>query len=94
MSRLISSANRNPRLMDIKLCVCVCQAATVVSPSPTQPLKQPHDLSVDPFSRTVYWTCENTNTINVQRMDGQIVGEVVRDDVDKPRAIVVNAEKG
>ncbi|XP_060782751.1 low-density lipoprotein receptor-related protein 5 [Neoarius graeffei] len=70
------------------------QAATVVSPSPTQPLKQPHDLSVDPFSRTVYWTCENTNTINVQRMDGQIVGEVVRDDVDKPRAIVVNAEKG
>ncbi|KAG7329468.1 hypothetical protein KOW79_007642 [Hemibagrus wyckioides] len=70
------------------------QAMTVVSPSPTQPLKQPHDLSVDPFSRTVYWTCENTNTINVQRMDGQIVGEVLRDDVDKPRAIVVNAEKG
>ncbi|TTJ07848.1 Low-density lipoprotein receptor-related protein 5 [Bagarius yarrelli] len=70
------------------------QAATVVSPGPTQPLKQPHDLSVDPFSRTVYWTCENTNTINVQRMDGQNIGEVLRDEVDKPRAIVLNAEKG
>lgn len=80
--------------MKLCVCVCVCQAMTVVSPSPTQPLKQPHDLSVDPFSRTVYWTCENTNTINVQRTDGQIVGEVLRDDVDKPRAIVVNAEKG
>ncbi|KAI4889841.1 hypothetical protein NFI96_010472 [Prochilodus magdalenae] len=70
------------------------QAATVVSLGPTQQLKQPHDLSLDPFSRTVYWTCENTNTINIQRMDGQVVGEVLRDDLDKPRAIVVNAEKG
>uniref|UniRef100_A0AAR2L875 Low density lipoprotein receptor-related protein 5 n=1 Tax=Pygocentrus nattereri TaxID=42514 RepID=A0AAR2L875_PYGNA len=66
----------------------------VVSPSPNQQLKQPHDLSLDPFSRTVYWTCENTNTINIQRMDGQALGEVLKDDLDKPRAIVVNAEKG
>ncbi|KAL7885278.1 hypothetical protein AOLI_G00055730 [Acnodon oligacanthus] len=70
------------------------QVATVVSPSPNQQLKQPHDLSLDPFSRTVYWTCENTNTINIQRMDGQALGEVLKDDLDKPRAIVVNAEKG
>uniref|UniRef100_A0AAY4BNR6 EGF-like domain-containing protein n=1 Tax=Denticeps clupeoides TaxID=299321 RepID=A0AAY4BNR6_9TELE len=56
--------------------------------------KQPHDLSLDPFSRTVYWTCETSNTINIQRMDGRAVGVVLRDDVNKPRAIVVNAEKG
>uniref|UniRef100_A0AAY4BQ39 EGF-like domain-containing protein n=1 Tax=Denticeps clupeoides TaxID=299321 RepID=A0AAY4BQ39_9TELE len=62
----------------------------------TQPStdKQPHDLSLDPFSRTVYWTCETSNTINIQRMDGRAVGVVLRDDVNKPRAIVVNAEKG
>ncbi|XP_066506010.1 low-density lipoprotein receptor-related protein 5 isoform X2 [Hoplias malabaricus] len=70
------------------------QASTVVPQSSTQPPKQPHDLSLDPFSRTVYWTCETTNTINIQRMDGHAVGEVLKDDVDKPRAIVVNAEKG
>uniref|UniRef100_W5KCE8 Low density lipoprotein receptor-related protein 5 n=1 Tax=Astyanax mexicanus TaxID=7994 RepID=W5KCE8_ASTMX len=70
------------------------QAATVVSPGPTQQTKQPYDLSLDPFSRTVYWTCETTNTINIQRMDGQTVGEVLRDDLDKPRAILVNGEKG
>uniref|UniRef100_A0AAY5EKD9 Low density lipoprotein receptor-related protein 5 n=1 Tax=Electrophorus electricus TaxID=8005 RepID=A0AAY5EKD9_ELEEL len=66
----------------------------LVTSGPTQHVKHPHDLSLDPFSRTVYWTCETTNTINVQRMDGQPLGEVLADDLDKPRAIVVNAEKG
>lgn len=56
--------------------------------------KQPHDLSLDSYSRTVYWTCESTNTINIHRMDGDVIGEVLKDNVDKPRAIVVNAEKG
>ncbi|NP_001170929.2 low-density lipoprotein receptor-related protein 5 isoform 1 precursor [Danio rerio] len=69
------------------------QASTVMTPNSDHP-KQPHDLSLDPYSRTVYWTCETTNTINIHRMDGHIIGEVLKDDVDKPRAIVVNAEKG
>uniref|UniRef100_A0AAY5F3Y8 Low density lipoprotein receptor-related protein 5 n=1 Tax=Electrophorus electricus TaxID=8005 RepID=A0AAY5F3Y8_ELEEL len=70
------------------------QVRALVTSGPTQHVKHPHDLSLDPFSRTVYWTCETTNTINVQRMDGQPLGEVLADDLDKPRAIVVNAEKG
>uniref|UniRef100_A0A673WMS1 Low density lipoprotein receptor-related protein 5 n=1 Tax=Salmo trutta TaxID=8032 RepID=A0A673WMS1_SALTR len=60
----------------------------------SHPDKQPHDLSLDTYSRTVYWTCEATNTINLQRLDGDAVGVVLRDEHDKPRAIVVNAEKG
>ncbi|XP_058500814.1 low-density lipoprotein receptor-related protein 5 [Solea solea] len=55
---------------------------------------QLHDLSLDPYSRHIYWTCETTNTINVQRMDGHTVGVVLKDDTDKPRALVVSAEKG
>lgn len=55
---------------------------------------QLHDLSLDIYSRHLYWTCETTNTINVQRMDGHSVGVVLKDDTDKPRAVVVNAEKG
>ncbi|XP_041966314.1 low-density lipoprotein receptor-related protein 5 isoform X1 [Alosa sapidissima] len=74
------------------------QSFSVVSTTPVShqadTIKLPHDLSLDPYSRTVYWTCETTNTINIQRMDGSSVGMVLRDDVDKPRAIVVNAEKG
>ena len=71
------------------------QAATVVGGGAAQPAdKQPHDLSLDAYSRHVYWTCESSNTINAQRMDGHGVGVVLKDDTDKPRAIVVNAEKG
>lgn len=74
------------------------QSFSVVSTAPVshqvETHKLPHDLSLDPYSRTVYWTCENTNTINIQQMDGRSLGVVLRDDVDKPRAIVVNAEKG
>ncbi|XP_063053042.1 low-density lipoprotein receptor-related protein 5 isoform X2 [Engraulis encrasicolus] len=69
--------------------------STTASTSPhMDPAKNPHDLSMDPYSRTVYWTCETVNTINIHRMDGRSVGVVLRDEVDKPRAIVVNAEKG
>ncbi|XP_034272652.1 low-density lipoprotein receptor-related protein 5 [Pantherophis guttatus] len=58
------------------------------------PEKQPHDLSIDIFSHTLYWTCEATNTINVHRLNGEQIGVVLRGDHDKPRAIVVNAERG
>ncbi|XP_042302506.1 low-density lipoprotein receptor-related protein 5 isoform X1 [Sceloporus undulatus] len=58
------------------------------------PEKQPHDLSIDIFSHTLYWTCEATNTVNVHRLNGEQIGVVLRGDHDKPRAIVVNAERG
>lgn len=58
------------------------------------PDRQPHDLSIDIYSRTLFWTCEATNTINVHRLNGDAMGVVLRGDRDKPRAIVVNAERG
>lgn len=72
----------------------VCLQSVLVSNS-VQPVdNQIHDLSLDPYSRHIYWTCETSNTINVLRMDGNTVGVVLKDDSDKPRAIVINAEKG
>ncbi|XP_075422854.1 low-density lipoprotein receptor-related protein 5 isoform X1 [Ascaphus truei] len=71
--------------------------AVVVMPSPNQsqtPEKQPHDLSIDIYSHTLYWTCEATNNINVNRLNGDAIGIVLRGEHDKPRAIVVNAERG
>uniref|UniRef100_A0A4W3JGI4 Low-density lipoprotein receptor-related protein n=1 Tax=Callorhinchus milii TaxID=7868 RepID=A0A4W3JGI4_CALMI len=55
---------------------------------------QPHDLNLDIYSRTVYWTCEASNTINVNRLDGKSIGVVLSGEHDRPRAIVVNAERG
>lgn len=63
--------------------------------SNVQPVEsQLHDLSLDPYSRHIYWTCETTNSINIQKMNGHTVGVVLKDDTNKPRAIVVNAAKG
>uniref|UniRef100_A0A8C5BIR2 EGF-like domain-containing protein n=1 Tax=Gadus morhua TaxID=8049 RepID=A0A8C5BIR2_GADMO len=55
---------------------------------------QPYDLSIDIYSRFIYWTSEVTNVINVTRTDGRRVGVVLRGEHDKPRAIVVNPERG
>ncbi|XP_054682744.1 low-density lipoprotein receptor-related protein 5 isoform X3 [Grus americana] len=72
------------------------QPFTVMStPNQSQnPEKQPHDLSIDIYSHTLYWTCEATNSVNVHRLNGESIGMVLRGDHDKPRAIVVNAERG
>lgn len=71
------------------------QPSMLTSPSQSlSPDRQPHDLSIDIYSRTLFWTCEATNTINVHRLDGDAMGVVLRGDRDKPRAIAVNAERG
>lgn len=72
------------------------QSMTVVSGSlggHSQGL-QLYDLSIDIYSRFIYWTSEVTNVINVTRIDGSRVGVVLREEHDKPRAIVVNPERG
>lgn len=72
------------------------QSMTVMSsslPGPAQGL-QLYDLSIDIYSRFIYWTSEVTNVINVTRTDGSRVGVVLRGEHDKPRAIVVNPERG
>ncbi|XP_060033222.1 low-density lipoprotein receptor-related protein 5 isoform X2 [Erinaceus europaeus] len=56
--------------------------------------RQPHDLSIDVYSRALFWTCEATNSINVHRLDGDPVGVVLRGERDRPRAIAVNPERG
>uniref|UniRef100_A0A8C2B7E6 LDL receptor related protein 6 n=1 Tax=Cyprinus carpio TaxID=7962 RepID=A0A8C2B7E6_CYPCA len=70
----------------------VPQSVTVVSGASLG--LQPYDLSIDVYSRFIYWTSEVTNVINVTRTDGSRVGVVLRGEHDKPRAIVVNPERG
>lgn len=70
------------------------QSSVTVNGNSQSAESQIHDLSLDPYSRHIYWTCETTNTINIQKMSGQHVGVVLKDGANKPRAIVVSAEKG
>ncbi|XP_006822699.1 LOW QUALITY PROTEIN: low-density lipoprotein receptor-related protein 6-like [Saccoglossus kowalevskii] len=59
-----------------------------------EPKFHPHDLALDPYSGLIYWTCSQTNVINVTRLDMTEVGVVIRDDTEKPRAIVLDPERG
>ncbi|XP_041071839.1 low-density lipoprotein receptor-related protein 6 isoform X2 [Carcharodon carcharias] len=72
------------------------QSFTVVTSAiPNQNLDmQPYDLSIDIYSRYIFWTCEATNVINVTRLDGKPIGVVLRGEQDRPRAIIVNPERG
>ena len=55
------------------------------------------DLVVDPFTRTLYWTSTNTNTINVTRLgDEDVIAMgplMVGGANDKPRFLALHAEK-
>ena len=55
------------------------------------------DLVVDPFTRTLYWTSTNTNTINVTRLGDEDViamGPLMLGGAnDKPRFLALHAEK-
>ena len=54
--------------------------------------RRPFDLAIDPYARTVYWTCSIKNSINITRLDGKPVGVVVVD--QKPRYIALNPDQG
>ncbi|XP_051886578.1 low-density lipoprotein receptor-related protein 6 isoform X2 [Pristis pectinata] len=72
------------------------QSFTVVTSTlPNQNIDmQAYDLSIDIYSRYIYWTCEATNVINVTRLDGKPIGVVLDGEQDRPRAIIVNPERG
>ncbi|XP_048242332.1 low-density lipoprotein receptor-related protein 6-like isoform X1 [Haliotis rufescens] len=61
---------------------------------PNQNNKQfiPFDLAIDPYSRTIYWTCNNV--INVTRLNMKPVGVIVSANNIKPRSIVLHPERG
>jgi len=53
----------------------------------------PFDLAIDPFTRSLFWTCANTNTINVTRLGRELMplGPIlVGGTMDRPRFIAVH----
>ncbi|KAK3101731.1 hypothetical protein FSP39_005917 [Pinctada imbricata] len=56
--------------------------------------RKPFDLAIDPYSRTMYWTCSKKNSINITRLDGTPVGVVIVGPKEKPRHIALNPVQG
>ncbi|KAG1652486.1 Low-density lipoprotein receptor-related protein 6 [Nymphon striatum] len=55
----------------------------------------PYDIAVDPYTNMLYWTCAQTNVINVTRLyDMFPVGAIIKDEEQKPRSIVVDPKRG
>ena len=56
---------------------------------------QPYDIAIDPYSRTLYWTCSMNNVVNVTRLDMTPVGVVLQAPNNfKPRSIALFPERG
>lgn len=61
----------------------------------------PYDLAFDPYSRLLFWSCANSDVINVTRVDKKVDGNSVRGDsilrnasYHKPRNLALHPEKG
>ena len=91
----------------ICMCVCVClcshkflweifdlyQVEVLLNSASGQ--IQPYDIAIDPYSRTLYWTCSMNNVVNVTRLDMTPVGVVLQAPSNfKPRSIALFPERG
>ncbi|XP_033156520.1 low-density lipoprotein receptor-related protein 6 [Drosophila mauritiana] len=54
---------------------------------------QPFDLAIDIIGRLLFWTCSQSNSINVTSFLGESVGVIDTGDSEKPRNIAVHAMK-
>lgn len=70
------------------------QVTTVVNDPGSE--VEPYDIAIDPYARTLYWTCTHTNVINVTRIDvaRSPIGVILSASGFKPRSIVLYPEKG
>ena len=53
-----------------------------------------YGLAVDPLGRNIYWTDTYANKIEVSTMDGTMRKTLIYQDLDNPRDIILDLEKG
>jgi len=54
----------------------------------------PDGVAIDWISRNIFWTDTGTNRIEVARLDGSSRRVIISDELDEPRAIVVDPVNG
>ena len=57
-------------------------------------VQTPDGLVIDHVGRNIYWTDSGTDRIEVGRLDGTIRKVLIKDGLDKPRAIALAVRKG
>ncbi|XP_071041955.1 low-density lipoprotein receptor-related protein 1B [Parasteatoda tepidariorum] len=66
---------------------------SIVVPNPIDDI-QPFSIAVNPYTRTVFWSCSQHNTINITTLNGNLVGTVIGNVDNKPRFIALHPRKG
>lgn len=56
-------------------------------------MHSPYDMVLDSFSRMLIWSCLTTNSLNVTRLDGHIVGPIISNNIDRPRLLALHYRK-
>ena len=51
-------------------------------------------LAVDWVYSHLYWTDTGTNTISMSDLDGNLITNIIKDDLEEPRAIALHPAKG
>ena len=55
---------------------------------------KPYGLAIDHVGRNIYWTDAGTNSIEVGRLDGTKRKLLFKDELEEPRAIVLDEKNG
>ena len=51
-------------------------------------------LAIDWIYSHLYWTDTGTNTITMSDLDGNLITNIIKDDLEEPRAIALHPAKG
>lgn len=57
-------------------------------------LIHPFDMAIEPYSRSLYWSCAQNDVINVTKLNGKPIGIIISAEDQKPRHIVIHQNKG
>lgn len=57
-------------------------------------VQNPDGVAIDWVSRNIFWTDTGTDRIEVARLDGSSRRVIIADELDEPRAIVVDPVNG
>ena len=70
---------------------CTCLEVEVIISSD---VKHAHGVAVDWVARNLYWTDRGTDRIEVSRLNGSSRKVLISDNLDEPRAIVLEPTRG
>ena len=90
LPRIVKTVRIRPCSCSFNLCFFLSEQETIVSVE----VMNPDGLAIDWVSRNIFWTDTGTDRIEVARLNGTSRRVIISDDLDEPRAIVVDPING